>query len=116
MNSILDKYILNKDNFEGAIAVGAKPQEILTMFQKTGTEMDVWCGENYGIASFHTVWECVRQAAYVEFMQCVKALGERGNPSALGIISKAINEHNDADKVVQIVFKNNLKEETEEDK
>lgn len=107
---------LTIDTFEDAIAVGVKPQAILAMFRKTGKEMDEWCGENYGIASFHTVWDMVRQACYVEFMKCVKDLGENGNPSALKIISDAINEHNEADSIVKVVFENNLKEETDEDK
>lgn len=116
MSSILDRKQLDIDNFEGAIAVGTRPQQLLNMFQKTGKEMDEWCGENYGIPNFHTVYDMVRQACYVDFMQCVKDLGVAGNPSALKIISDAINEHNEADSIVKIVFENNMKLEGEEDK
>lgn len=114
--SILDLHTLNIENFEGAIAVGLKPNEIRSMFQKTGKELDEWCGDNYGLASFNTVYDMVRQASYVEFMATVKELGCQGNPSALKIISDAINAHDEANGVVKIVFENTMKPETEEDK
>lgn len=114
-DSILKNTQLNIENFEDYIAVGTKPQQILTVFRKTGKEMDEWCKEAYGIASFHTIYEMVRQAIYKEFLETVKELGCRGNPSALNIINQAISDHEN-DNVVKIVFENGLKEENEEDK
>ena len=33
---------LNQDEFENAISVGLKMNEVLTLFGKTGKEMDEW--------------------------------------------------------------------------
>lgn len=113
MSSILDDTVLDKENFEGAIAVGMSKAAICTMFGKTGAEMDHWCMENYRGLNFSTVWEMVKQCAYKEFLGVVKELGYRGNPSALNIINAAINE-NAASNVTKIVFASDLK--TSDDK
>lgn len=115
MASILDTTQLSKETFEGAIAVGMTTAQILTMFGKTGAEMCKWCGENYGIPQFSVVYDMVKQACYLEFLTTVKALGYRGNPSALNIINNAINSAA-ADSTVKIVFENKVALEQEEDK
>lgn len=116
MASILDEVVLNIENFEGAIAVGMSKAAIQTMFHKTSREMDEWCVANYHGLNFSTVWEMVKQCAYKEFLDTVKGLGYRGNPSALNIINNAINEQA-GNNVVKIVFDNNkILPESEEDK
>ena len=115
MGSILDTVVLDKENFEGAIAVGIDKPSLLVMFNVTSREMDYWCMENYRGLNFATVFEMVKQCAYKQFLQTVKDLGYRGNPSALNIINQAINEHA-SNSVVKIVFENNLELESEEDK
>lgn len=114
--SILDEVVLDKFNFEGAIAVGMTKAQILTMFHVNSGDMDRWCMENYKGLNFSTVFEIVKQCCYKEFLNTVKELGYRGNPSALNIINNAINEQA-ANNVVKIVFDNNgLGLESEKDK
>ena len=114
--SILDEVVLDKFNFEGAIAVGMTKAQILTMFHVNSGDMDRWCMENYKGLNFSTVFEIVKQCCYKEFLNTVKELGYRGNPSALNIINNAINEQA-ANNVVKIVFDNNgLGLENEKDK
>ena len=115
MSSILDEITLDKENFEGAIAVGMTKAAICTMFGKTSGEMDHWCMDNYRGLNFSTVFEMVKQCAYKEFLGVVKELGYRGNPSALNIINAAINE-NAANNVTKIVFASDLKTGGDEDK
>lgn len=116
MASILDEYELTVEKFEGAIAVGRMPSQILLMFNKTSREMDAWCAENYQGHNFKTVYEWVRQCTVETYLHCVHSLGMRGNPSALGIIDRAIQK-DESMNTVKIVFNaNGMSMETEEDK
>ena len=116
MASILDEYKLTVEKFEGAIAVGRNQQQILTMFQKTGREMDEWCKENYNGANFNYVYEVIKQLTLNEYFEVMKELGYRGNPSAMAIINNAI-QNLDSGNTIKIVFENNgVQPESEEDK
>ena len=115
MGSILDNYKLTIERFEGAIAVGRMPAQILLMFQKTSAEMDAWCAENYQGHNFKTVYEWIRQCTVETYLHCVHDLGMRGNPSALGIIDRAIQK-DESMNTVKIVFNAGLPAETDEDK
>lgn len=115
MASILDEYTLDIENFEGAIAVGMSPSQLLTMFQKTSREMDEWCVSNYG-KDFKYVYEVVRQLTLNAYFNTVRDLGFRGNPSALAIINNAI-QRLDSGSTIKIVFDNKaVGLENEEDK
>ena len=114
MASILDEYQLSKEKFEGAIAVGRMPNQILTMFNKTGKEMDEWCIENYG-RDFKLIYEWVRQCTVEKYLHCVHELGMHGNPSALGIIDRAIQK-DESMNTVKIEFVTSLPTENEKDK
>ena len=116
MASILDEYQLTVEKFEGAIAVGMNMQQILTMFEKTGKEMDEWCAENYHGKNFMYVYELVRQLTLKEYFDVMRTLGYRGNPSALAIINNAI-QRLDSGNTIKIVFENGgVEPESEEDK
>ena len=115
MASILDEYKLTIERFEGAIAVGRMPGQILTMFNKTSRDMDEWCAKNYQGHNFKTVYEWVRQCTVETYLHCVHDLGIRGNPSALGIIDRAIQK-DESMNTVKIVFNAGLPSENEEDK
>jgi hypothetical protein len=118
MESILDRYKLEteegKEKFEGCIAVGITKGQLLVAFRKTQAEMNQWCLNTYGM-SFDNVYEAVKMGAIGEFLDCVNALGMRGNPSALGIINEALRGANNTG-TVKIVFENNVDEENEDDK
>ena len=114
MGSILDDYQLTVEKFEGAIAVGRSMQQILKMFNITGKEMDKWCQEHYG-PNYQLIYEWVRQCTVETYLHCVHDLGMRGNPSALGIIDRAIQK-DESMSTVKIEFVTNLKQENEEDK
>ena len=116
MASILDEYELTVEKFESTIAVGMNMQQILTIFQMTGAEMDKWCQEHYNGCRFARVYEVIRQMTLKEYFDVMKELGYRGNPSALAIINTAIQKL-DAGNTIKIVFENGgVKEENEEDK
>lgn len=115
MASILDEYELTVERFEGAIAVGRYPRQILLMFNKTSAEMDEWCKEHYKGHDFKTAYEWVRMCTVEQYLQCVHDLGLRGNPSALGIIDKAI-QRDDSMNTVKIVFSGGMPTENDEDK
>lgn len=115
MASILSEYELTVEKFEGAIAVGRLPNQILTMFNKTSREMDKWCEENYGGHNFKLVYEWVRQCTVEQYLHCVHDMGMQGNPSALGIIDKAI-QRDDSMSTVKVEFVTKLPEENEKDK
>lgn len=115
MASILNEYELTVEKFEGAIAVGRLPNQILTMFNKTAKEMDEWCKENYNGHDFKLIYEWVRQCTVEHYLQCVHEMGMRGNPSALGIIDRAIQK-DESMSTVKIEFITALPNENEEDK
>ena len=116
MASILDSYKLTIERFEGAIAVGRTSAQILTMFNMTAKEMDNWCAKNYEGHNFKMVYEWVRQCTVETYLHCVHDLGMRGNPSALGIIDRAIQK-DESMNTVKIVFNaNGMCAETDEDK
>lgn len=116
MASILDKYTLNQETFEGAIAVGRTPSQMLAMFNVTSREMDEFCEKTYGKGrNFKLIYEWVRQGTVYEYLQCVKELGLRGNPSALGIIDRAIQK-DEAQSTVKIEFVADMPEAGDDDK
>ena len=114
MSSILDEYKLTIEKFEGAIAVGRMQNQILLMFRISSKDMDAWCMENYG-HDFKTTYEWIRQCTVDTYLHCVHELGLRGNPSALGIIDRAIQK-DESMNTVKIEFVTSLPKENEEDK
>lgn len=112
--SVIDEYELNKDNFEKCIAHCLKMPQLLIIFRKDSREMDEWCKKEYG-TNFLTTYEILRQIAIEKFTETLSYLSMRGNNTALNIIDRFLNEAQQ-DKVVKVVFDNNLKTETEEDK
>lgn len=114
MASILREYELTVEKFEGAIAVGRLPNQILTMFNKTAKEMDEWCMKEYG-HDFKLIYEWVRQCTVEHYLQCVHEMGMHGNPSALGIIDRAI-QRDESMSTVKIEFVTQLPAEGERDK
>lgn len=89
---LLDRYPLTKEVFEDkVIAVGAKKSVICTIFRKTEEEMNDWCTENYGM-DFKTTYEILKQLTYAEWKECLKALGEKGNPTAMSIMQERLSE------------------------
>lgn len=114
-NSILSQYELSIETFEAAIAVGRTPSQILLMFNTTTRKMDEWCRANYNGHDFKLVYEWVRQCTVEQYLHCVHDLGLGGNPSALGIIDKAIQK-DESMSTVKIEFVTNLPTETDKDK
>lgn len=114
MASITDRYILDVESFEGAIAVGRTTAQILTQFNKTAKEMEEFCQENYKMG-FKLAYEWVRQCTVDEYLHCVRTLGLAGNPSALGIIDKAIQK-DESSSTVRIEFVAGLPHEGGKDK
>lgn len=118
MASILDKYKLSnpeaQEVFENCISVGITMSQLLIAFRCTAKEMDDWCLEKYGM-NFQTTFDAIKQGAISEYLDCVHALGIRGNPSALNIINEALRGMQNTG-TVKIVFETNLPEENEEDK
>ena len=114
-SSILDGISLNKARFEGYIACGLKKNEILTALNITAPEMDKWCEENYNGHNFNTVFEMIRQLTRGEYLDAVRDLGLKGNPTALSIIDRVVNNDN-ADETSGMVFNVNVKVESDNDK
>lgn len=112
--SILDNIKLNKTRLEGYVACGMKSSEILTAFRVSVIEMDKWCKENYGMA-WKDVFELLRQVTRGEYLDAVRDLGLKGNPTALSIVDRVINNEN-ADETSGITFNVNVKVETDHDK
>ena len=76
--------------------------------------MDEWCQKEYDM-DFNTTYEILKQLTYVEWKECLKALGEKGNPTAMSIIQERLAE--DAEEQASgIVFQVNVKVENENDK
>ena len=107
---------LTKERFERSIAVGSRLREIMTLFNKTQGEMNAWCQENYG-ANFVTVYDILMQDAAERYVETLKKLGEeRGNQTALNIVSQFLVNKSANDKVVKIVFDGSVPEESEDEK
>ena len=113
-NSIIEGIKINKGRLEGYISVGMKKAEILSAFNMATVDMNNWCMENYGM-NFDTVFEVVRQVARGEYLDCLKELGVRGNPTAMSIIDKFVN-NDDAGGNSGISFNVNVKMENSDDK
>lgn len=111
--SLLDKYQLCKDKFELVIGVGMSRKQVLTIFRVTEKEMNDWCMAEYGF-NFGVIYDVLRQMAYSDFLDVVKILGLRGNPSALNILNQSLNSLA-ATQTVKIVFGNDVPTESEED-
>jgi len=112
--SILDKLTLNKTRVEGYIACGMKSSEILTIYHISGAEMDKWCEQEYGM-NWKTAFELLRQATRGEYLDMVRDMGLKGNPTALAIVDKVINGDN-ADETSGMIFNVNVKVESADDK
>ena len=113
-SSILDNIKLNKGRVEGYIACGMKSGEILTVFHISAIDMDKWCMEEYGMP-WKDAFEMIRQATRGEYLDAVKDLGIKGNPTALSIVDKVINGDN-AEETNGMIFNVNVKVETDNDK
>ena len=113
-SSILDNVTLNKGRVEGYIACGMKSSEILTIFNISSIEMDKWCEEEYGM-NWKTAFELLRQATRGEYLDVVRDLGLKGNPTALSIVDRVINNDN-GDETSGMVFNVNVRVETDNDK
>ena len=113
--SLLDRYPLNKEIFEDkVIGVGAKKNVVCTIFRKSPKEMDEWCKQEYGM-DFNTTYEILKQLTYAEWKECLKALGEKGNPTAMTIMQERLAE--DAEEQTSgVVFNVNVKVETDNEK
>ena len=112
--SILDEIELSKARLEGYIACGMKSSEILTIFRMSSEKMDEWCKQEYGM-DWKTTFELVRQATRGIYLDAVMDLGVKGNPTALSIIDKVVN-NDSADEVGGMVFNVNVRVETDNDK
>lgn len=112
--SILDKISLNKTRVEGYIACGLKSSEILTIYNISAIDMDKWCMKEYGMP-WKTMFELVRQATRGEYLDAIKELGIKGNPTALSIVDRVINGDN-AEETNGMVFNVNVKVESSDDK
>lgn len=115
MALLSEEFELTKDKFEELVSVGMTKQQILLIFGMSSLDMDKWCGENYGIRKFQTVYEIVKSMAVSEYLGVVKALMARGNSSALGIVNEVLRGQTKQD-VVKIVFGNDLPEEDESER
>lgn len=113
--SLLDKFPLTKEVFEEkVIGVGTKKNVVLTIFRKSMEEMNTWCMENYGM-DFNTTYEILKQLTYAEWKECLKVLGERGNPSAMSIMQDRLAEDLE-EQTNGMVFNVNLTVEKEDAK
>ena len=116
MSNIFDLIKLDRDRFEQSIAVGSSMREIQTLFHKTNWEMNEWCQQEYG-ANFQTVYDILMQDTAEKYIATLKKLGEeRGNQTALNIVSQFLINKSAQDKVVKIVFDGGIEEENEKDK
>jgi len=113
--SVLDRLSgINKQRLEGYISCGLKKQEILSAFNVDEEKMENWCTENYGM-NFSTLFEVVRQIARGEYLDTMKDLGFKGNPTAISIIDKVVNS-DDSSASNGMVFNVNVKVENNDDK
>ena len=113
--SILDRFPLTKEVFEDkVIGIGTKKSVVCTIFRKSMEEMNTWCQENYGL-DFNTTYELLKQMTYAEWKECLKALGVKGNPTAMSIMQERLADEDDA-QANGIVFNVNVKREKEDDK
>lgn len=116
MGSIIDEFELNKENFEQAIGAGATKKQVEIIFRTNTKGLDAWCGKEYGVASFPTVYEFIRNIAVNKYLDVMKSWAVRGHSSAMGIMTEFLLDSKKKDNTVKIVFGNDLKEENEEDK
>lgn len=116
MGSIIDEFELNKENFEQAIGAGATKKQVEIIFRTNTKGLDAWCGKEYGVASFPTVYEFIRNIAVNKYLDVMKSWAVRGHSSAMGIMTEFLLDSKKKDNTVKIVFGNDLKEEGEEDK
>ena len=115
--TILDESKIDIDHFEGAIAVGRSIYEIQLMFGMDRKQLEDWVAKNYpGMGPLQTVYERIKMICITKYLEVMRDLGYKGNPSALHIIDSALRAYAEQDKVVRIVFENNLPEENEKDK
>lgn len=106
---------LTRERFEDCIAVGSTMKEIQVLFQKTNDELSNWCMKEYG-ANFQTVYDVLLQDATQKYITTLKRLGEeRGNQTAINIVSQFLINKSAQDKVVKIVFDGSIPEEIDDD-
>ena len=112
---IIERFPLTKEVFEDkVIGMGTKMNVVCTIFQKTPSEMDQWCIENYGM-NFKTTYEILKQLVYAEWKECLKGLGMKGNPTAMSIMQERLAE--DAEEQANgITFNVNVRLESDDEK
>jgi hypothetical protein len=113
--SMLNNISINKGRLEAYIGCGMKKTEIISAFNTTSEEMEKWCQENYNGMNFSTVFEVVRQMSRGIYLDMMKDLGFKGNPTAISIIDKVVNS-DDENANTGMVFNVNVKVESNDDK
>lgn len=113
--SMLNNISINKGRLEAYIGCGMKKAEIISAFNTTSEEMEKWCQENYNGMNFNTVFEVVRQMSRGIYLDMMKDLGFKGNPTAISIIDKVVNSDDD-NANTGMVFNVNVKVESNDDK
>ena len=112
---IIDRFPLTREVFEDKLmSVGAKKQQIFVVFRKTPEEMNEWCRQEYGM-DFDTVYELMKQMVFAEWKETLKALGEKGNPTAMAYVCNKLDEE-DGGGIATISFNVNLRTENDNDK
>ena len=114
-SSILDTIKLNKGRFEAYISVGLRKSEILVAFNVTSEQMDDWCMQNYNGHNFATVYEIIRQNVRGEYLDCLKDLSIKGNPTAMAIVDR-MTEKDEESEASGMIFNVNVRIETDNDK
>ena len=115
MSSIIDRFPLTREVFEDKVmGVGAKKQQVFIIFRKTVQEMNEWCRQEYGM-DYDTVYELMKQMVFAEWKETLKALGEKGNPTAMAYVCNKLDEE-DNGGVAAINFNVNLNVENNDDK
>lgn len=115
MGLLSEDFELTKDKFEELVSVGMTKQQILLIFNKSSLELDHWCGENYGIPKFQTVYEIVKSMAVSQYLGVIQGLVGRGVSSAIAIVDEVLRGTTKQD-TVKIVFGNDLPKEGENEK
>jgi len=105
--SILDEAaVLTKENFEQAIACGSNKKDLMILFGKT-EDIEKWCLREYNM-HFDEAYQKILRVVRNRFLETCTFLSEKGNATALNILTNFLMNYADNAGSSGITIINNI--------
>lgn len=94
---------LNRANFELYVGVGTSPEDLMIIFRKKKSELDIWCRQEYGLG-FDDAYAFLLRLAVGNYKDVLAAFAREGHKTAMATMNELVLKmSNDKVQKVQIV-------------